>query len=172
MATEPRQATTVYLSYAQQDKALKQELENHLAVLRQTGQISLGGEREIQPGTDWAQTIDPRLSTADIVLLLLSADLLGSGYCSVAEVRQALARHRAGKALVIPMVLRRVDVTGLPISVFPCLPGDDKERWKPVMSWADRDEAWWKVIQGLRHAIATLQYWRGSESSSSQPGQP
>ncbi len=172
MATESKPITTVFLSYAQQDKGLKQELENHLAALQQSGQIAWWGEREIQPGTDWAQVIDPRLSTADLILLLMSADLLGSGYCSGAEVRQALERHSSGKALLIPIILRRVDVTGLPLRVLQALPGDDKDGWKPVMAWGDRDEAWWKVAQGIRQATEMLHYWRGKETSPSEQKQP
>lgn len=172
MTTESRPSIKVFLGYAQQDKGLKHELENHLAALHQSGQITWWGEREIQPATDWTQVIDPRLSTADLILLLMSSDLLGSGYCSGAEVQQALERHKSGKAFLIPIILRRVDLTGLPLGVLQVLPGDDKSSWKPVMAWGDRDEAWWSVAQGVRQATEMLHYWRGKETSLPEQEQP
>jgi hypothetical protein len=154
MATESRPTTHVFLSYAQQDQGLKQELENHLAALLQSGQITWCGEHEIQPGTDWTQEIDPRISTADLILLLISSDLLGSGYCSGAEVRQALERHASGKARLIPIILRYVDFEGLPLSTLQRLP----RTGKPVVTWKDRDEAWWDVAQAIRYATQRLHH--------------
>ena len=146
MTRESRPSTKVFLSYAEPDKGLKHELENHLAALQQSGQITWWGEREIQSAADWTQAIDPRLSTADLVLLLVSADLVGSGYCVGAEVHQALERDKSGKARLIPIIVRPVDWVELPFRKVFVLPGNAK----PVTAWENRDEAWWDVAQAIR----------------------
>jgi TIR domain len=156
METESKRSLSTYLSYAQKDEALKQEFEDYLAILQQARFISGWVARQVQPGMDWSQEVDPRLLTANLILLLVSVDLLSSGYCSGAEVRKALENHQAKKAFVIPIILRRVDLTGQLIGKLQTLPGDDKEFWKPVTAWSDRDEAWWKVDQGIRRVIIML----------------
>src|ERR1019366_9867640 len=93
----PKQPVSIYLSYAQKDEALKLEFEDYLAIMQQTGLISGWVERQVQSGIDWSQIIDPRLLTADLVLLLVSPALLASGYCSGAEVREAFERSKADK---------------------------------------------------------------------------
>jgi hypothetical protein len=156
MIIGPKQPITPYLIYVQKDEAFKKEFENYLTILQQTQHISGWVERLVQPGIDWSHVIDPRLLIADLILLLTSPDLLGSGYCSGAEVREVLNRHKLGNVRLIPIILRHVDLTGFPISVLQTLPGDDKELWKPIAAWSDRDEAWRKVDQSIRRVIANI----------------
>src|SRR5579859_7278438 len=110
MATEPKPPVAVYLIYAQKDEVLKQEFEDYLAIMQQTGLIAGWVERQVQPGTDWSQIIDPRLLAADLVLLLVSPGLLASGYCSGAEFREAFARNLTReKMALVPILLHYVN---------------------------------------------------------------
>ncbi len=159
MATEPKQSISVYLSSAQKDEALKQEFEDYLAILQQTGFISGWVERQVQLGTDWSQIIDPRLSAADLVLLLVSPGLLASGYCSGAEVHEAFERSKAGETRVIPIILRYVNLKGSPLEAIACIP-----RKGPISSWPDRSEAWWHIDQEIRYAVEDMTHnvkWSG-----------
>jgi hypothetical protein len=119
---------------------------NHLIALLATRRIELVGEREVMPGPDWTQEVDPRLSAANLVVMLLSADLLGSGYYAGAEMRQILERHRGGKVSLLAIFVRYVDVEGLYFSMIRTLPGGGK----PVIAHEDHDEAWWEVVQAIR----------------------
>jgi hypothetical protein len=73
MGMEPERPMTLYVSYSQKDEALKQEFEDYLVNLQQAQLISGWIERQIQPGTDWSQVIDPRLATAQLFLLLIKS---------------------------------------------------------------------------------------------------
>ena len=154
MTPEPQQPSSLYISYAQKDEDLKQEFEYYLIIMQQSGLISGWAERQVQPGTDSSQSIDPRLLTADIILFLVSPGLLATGYCSGAEFQEAFRRFEAGKAIIIPVPLRYVNWSGTPLatlqSVLP--PG------KPVSSWPDRYEGWKLVDQGIRHVIGRQRY--------------
>jgi hypothetical protein len=149
MAMGPKRPMTLSVSYAQKDEALKQEFEDYLVNLQQAQLIAGWVERQVQPGTDWSQVIDPRLQAAQMFLLLLSPSLLASGYCSGAEFREAFERFRARKALVIPILLHRVDLTGHLLGSLQCLP----RMAKPVSSWSEQNEAWWDVYQAIRRVI-------------------
>ena len=102
MVVEPIRPIKIFYCYAHEDKPLRDELGRHLGPLRRSEWIIEWYDQEIQPGTDWKQEINVHLDTADIVLLLISADFMDSDYCYGVEMQRALERHRAGEAHVIP----------------------------------------------------------------------
>jgi hypothetical protein len=149
MTRQPTHPVSVYLSYAREDEALKQEFEDYLSIMQQGQVISEWIERQIQQGTDWSHVIDPRLRGADLVLVFLSPRLLSSGYCSGAEAREMFERHARGEARVIPIILRNVNLAGSPFASVQSLPRNSV----PVSSWPMRDDAWWDIDQELRRVI-------------------
>lgn len=144
----------VFISYAHEDEPLRDELEKHLALLQRRELIATWHDRQVVPGMDWSQEIDHHLNTASLILLLISPDFLASDYCYGIEMERALARHQAGDARVIPIILRPVDWQGqgAPFAVLQCLPHDAR----PVTSWPNRDEAWLDVVKGIRRAVEEL----------------
>src|SRR5947209_11952633 len=144
---------TVFYSYAHADERLRKQLETHLGLLRQQGIIAEWHDRQIVPGTDWAQEIDTHLATARVILLLISPDFLASNYCYGVELRKALERDAAGEARVIPILLRPVaDWEKAPFARLAVLPTNRK----PITTWRHRDEAWADVARGIRRAIEHL----------------
>jgi replicative DNA helicase len=149
MAAGSKRPLSVFLCYAQKDEALKQEFEDYLAILQQNQLISGWVERPVQRGTDWSQTIDPRLLAADLILLMMSPSLLASGYCSGAEFREAFERNKTRrKAALLPISLYYVNLQGHPLEFIAFTPH------KPVSSWPERHDAWRIVDRGIRHTIA------------------
>ncbi len=122
----------VFISYAHKDRALRDELATHLSNLRTLGVINDWYDGDIVPGTEWE-----------------------SQYINSTELKQAIKRHEAGKARVIPILLRATDYEGAPFEKLQMLPTGAK----PVQGshWNYRDEAWQDVIKGLRVAIKDLQ---------------
>src|SRR5579863_1867747 len=142
----------VFYSYAHEDEALRAELEKHLSLLRRQGVISGWHDRQIIPGTDWAQAIDGHLESAAVILLLVSADFLASDYCYGIEMQRALERQQAHEAVVIPILLRPVDWHGAPFAHLQALPTDAK----PITTWRNLDEAFADVATGIRRAVEEL----------------
>jgi hypothetical protein len=110
----PPQAIKVFFSYAHADETLRDDLAKHLRLLERQGIIAGWYDRRIPPGDEWARAIDTHLQTAQIILLLVSADFLDSTYCYESEMQQAMARHEAGEAHVLPVILRPVDWKSAP----------------------------------------------------------
>jgi hypothetical protein len=69
---------TLFYSYAHEDEPLRDELQDHLAILERRGVIRSWHDRAIVPGHDWSQEIDQHLREADLVLLLISKDFIAS----------------------------------------------------------------------------------------------
>jgi predicted RecA/RadA family phage recombinase len=142
----------VFFSYSHKDEELRDELEKHLSILRRQGVITGWHDRRIGAGKEWEGEIDEHLNTADVILLLISADFLASDYCYDKEMRRALERHDAGEARVIPVILRPVDWEGASFGKLQALPKDAK----PVTDWPNRDKAFLDIARGIRTAVEEL----------------
>ncbi|HYV47227.1 MAG TPA: COR domain-containing protein [Myxococcaceae bacterium] len=138
----------VFISYSHKDEVFRNELETHLTLLQRQGLISMWTDRRIAPGDDWETSIDERIATADIVLLLVSADFLASDYCYRQEMSRALRRHEAGEARVIPIIIRDVAWKIAPFAELQALPPDEA-----VASAQNRDTAWRQVAEGIEAVV-------------------
>ena len=111
-----------FYSYSHRDEELRQQLENHLAILRRQGIITDWHDRKISAGREWEGEIDEHLNTARIILLLISSDFIASDYCYDVEMRRAIERHEAEEARVIPVILRPVIWEEAPFGHIQALP--------------------------------------------------
>jgi formylglycine-generating enzyme required for sulfatase activity len=136
----------LFFSYSHRDQDLRNELEKHLAALKRAKLIAIWHDRLIEPGKEWAKEIGSQLNTADIILLLVSADFINSECCWGVELERALARHDAGEARVIPVILRPCDWETTPFARIQVLPRDAL----PVSDWPSADKAFADVARGVR----------------------
>ena len=139
----------IFYSYAHKDKTLRAELGKHLATCRTRRVCEDWYDGDISPGDDWDSSIKEKLRTADFILLLISADFLNSKYIASVEIQEAMQRHQAAQARVIPILLRHCDFSGSVFSSIQALPSGAK----PVAAWPDQDEAWTDVVSGLKAAF-------------------
>jgi hypothetical protein len=136
----------LFISYSHRDEELRQQLDKHLASLKRQKVIEAWHDRKIEAGMDWAKQIDNNLNKADIILLLISPDFIFSNYCSEIEMEQAIKRHEAGEAIVVPIILEPCDWTWFPFSKYQAFPNNAK----PISTWTNVNEAFLDVIQGIR----------------------
>jgi TIR domain len=64
----------LFFCYAHPDKTLREKLDKHLSSLKRQYNLTTWSDHEILPGDSWQQTIQDKLSDADIILLLISPD--------------------------------------------------------------------------------------------------
>ncbi|HKQ04847.1 MAG TPA: toll/interleukin-1 receptor domain-containing protein [Blastocatellia bacterium] len=153
----PRIIRVFYINHPKDSKLL-QELEAHMGVLSRKGFISEWSESKGLAGDEKDRMIDDNLNSADIIVPLISADFFASRDCG-AEMKQAVGRHRAGEACVIPIFLRpfvwkeEEDLESLVI-----LPRDPKSINEPkaVSKWSDRNEAFVFVVKVICKVIERL----------------
>ena len=146
------QAIEVFFSYAHEDEELRDELAKHLKLLERQKVISAWYDRDISAGDDWKQEIEQRLNSADVILLLISADFLASDFCWGVELKRAMERHETVQARVIPIILREVDWKGAPFGKLQALP----KNAEPVTNWANSDQAFADIARGIRKAVSEL----------------
>jgi TIR domain len=139
----------VFFSYSHKDEALRDQLETHLAMLKNQGLIESWHDRRILAGAVLDEAIFGELEDADVILLLISSDFLASAYCFSKEMQRAMERHKDGTARVIPVILRDCDWKSAPFGQLMATPKDGR----PVKSWPDIDEALADVALQVRKAV-------------------
>jgi Zn-dependent metalloprotease len=155
----------LFYSYFHKDERLRDALATHLSLLKRENMIKEWHDRDIHAGEDWREAIDKNLEAADIILLLVSADFIASEYCWGKEMLRAVARHDAGEARVIPIILRDVDWSGAPFGRLQALP----KNAKPVVLWTHRDVAWADVAKGISKVAKALAANLPVEQTTSGP---
>ncbi len=143
-STIPRQ--NVFISYSHEDEAMKKQLDKHLIMLKRSDKINVWNDREIIAGEEWNEEIINELARAHIILLLVSADFNNSEYIWKKELAEAMKRHNAGTARVVPVILRRCEWKEMPYAKLQALP----QGGKPVSSFDDPDEAYTAIAAGIR----------------------
>lgn len=143
----------ILFSYAREDEALRDKLEKHLSSMKRQNRIVCWHDRNIRAGNSWNKTISTHLDTAQIILLLVSADFLDSDYCNSVEVKRALQRHQKGEACVIPIILRKCDWHKEKFAALQALPRDAK----PVVNWSNQDDALYDVAVGIKKVVEELE---------------
>ncbi len=139
----------IFCSYTDSDESWLCEMIKHLSLSTRQGLLTLWHHQHISPGSNWQQVIDTHLETADVILLLISADFLASDYCYGIEMMRALERHQRGEAQVIPILIRPVDWKHAPFAHLHTLPINTK----PLSLWEDKDAALADVSENLRRLL-------------------
>lgn len=146
------EAIEVFFSYAREDKDLRDELAKHLKLLERQKVIKGWSDNDITAGGEWKSEIEKQLNSAQIILLLISADFLASDFCWSVELERAMQRHEARESRVIPIILREVDWHTAPFGKLQALP----KNGEPVTNWANQDRAFTDIAKGIKKVVEEL----------------
>jgi WD40 repeat protein/DNA-binding XRE family transcriptional regulator len=166
--TETEMSIKVFISYSHADQDLRKKLEEHLSVLKYSGNIIIWHDQEIPPGANWNDQINTRLGEAHLILLLVSASFLASNYCWNKEVQTVLERHKTGTVRVVPIILKPVNWQHTPLGHLQALPTSAK----PVTQWADPDAAFDDVVRGIQALLEDLRTLLQKEAQGSKVDTP
>ena len=140
-----------FVSYSHVDKALTSELLKHLEPLRRMGIVEHWHDGDITAGKEWQTEISNQLTSADIVLLLITIDFINSEYCYDRELTAAVERHKAGQARIIPIIGRNCLWQDLPFGQIQAVLNG-----KAIASLPDRDDALTQVVKEIKAAAKEL----------------
>jgi len=150
----------LFIAYSRKDSAFLDELRVQLTPLERSGKAKIWYDGKIEPGVVWETAIRENLHSAEIILLLVSADAIASDYFYDKELADALARHAAGTARVVPLIVRPCVWQETRLGELQALPKDGKA----VTSWSDRDEAYADAVASLMRTIDGIQMERAAEA--------
>lgn len=156
--------TQIFIAYARKDVELLNQFRTHLRPLERADKVQVWYDGLIEPGAVWEAQIKKNLHAADIVLLMVSADAIASDYFYDKEVADALERHRAGAARVVPMILRPCAWYATPLAELQAIP----QNGKAVTTWADRDEAYADAAQSLLNIVNNIEQHKREQAEEEQ----
>ena len=94
---------TIFISYAHEDVEWKDRLVKQLNVLEAEGILDVWDDSEIGPGQDWNAEIERRIQSADVAILLISADFLTSKFIKANEIPPLLERRQRDGVTIFPV---------------------------------------------------------------------
>lgn len=112
----------IFIAYSRKDADFLDRLLTHLKTLERSNIAEIWCDKEIEIGKVWDDEIKQNLYSADIILLLISADFIASDYCYEHEMRIALKQHDKGESIVVPVILKRCSWELTPFARFQALP--------------------------------------------------
>jgi len=142
----------LFYSYSQKDEIFREELEEHLAILKRNSLLDDWHFRMIKPGEKWEDKTLGTLQSSDIILLLISSSFINSAYCYSKEMRIALNMHQEGKCQVIPIYIRPCNIKNAPFLYLQGLP----KNLTPVSEWRNRDKAWTEISTRIENLCVTI----------------
>ena len=147
----------VFISYRHANTRVLKDLRTSLGWLENSSQITVFDDRQILAGDDWDQVIKKALREADIIILVVTTDLMASPYCTHIELRQALERRAKEGTRIIPIIAEYCDWQSLPIVDIAALPKDEENNLKPLNKWrSDKDVALTQIAQHVRRNVERL----------------
>src|SRR3982751_6085536 len=105
MALSPSTRTKVFISYSHADKEWLERLKRHLKPLIRDGRLDCWDDNHIRPGDDWKQEIRNALDTAQVAVLLISADFFASDFIDENELPPLLAAALAKGVRILPVII-------------------------------------------------------------------
>ena len=153
------QAINVFISYSRADSDLLDRLRKQFSALERSGLVDTWYDGEIEAGSEWGNETVDWLHNSEIILLLISADFIASDHCYNTEMQLALQQHEAGKARVIPVILRECTWQYTPFANLKPLP----EGGIPVTNehWKTPDRALKRVVDTVAQLASSVKKQRG-----------
>lgn len=145
----------IFIIYAREDIDALKELKSQLIPVANHENLTIWYDGEILPGQHWDDEIKTQLGNANIILLLISKYFFASNYIQTNELNQALARHKAGEVLIVPIIVRACAwQDAFEVSKFQVLPFGGQ----PIFSkhWHDVDEAMTNVVAGVKRVVQQI----------------
>ena len=105
MAPSPSTRTKVFISYSHADKEWLDRLRRHLKPLVREGNLDCWDDTHIRPGDDWKQEIRNALDTAQVAVLLISANFFASDFIDETELPPLLDAAKAKGVCILPVIL-------------------------------------------------------------------
>jgi len=141
---------TVFISYSKSNVKQRNLLESQLKILKNEGLLEgVWHDRMIDPGNEWDDEIQKKLSEADVFIFLASSASLSTDYIINQEIPKALKLHEAGKTAVVSVILEACRWDRTDLGKLNALP----EKGKPLNTWKPVAGGWHSVANGLETVL-------------------
>ncbi|CAN5260159.1 toll/interleukin-1 receptor domain-containing protein [soil metagenome] len=128
----------LFISYSHYDADLLGELRVHLRPFERQGLFEPWFDGYLVPGDEFDSEVRQALAASDFIALLVTPRFLASDYCVDIEMEDAVARHQAGTARVVPIIAKPCAWKTTYLTKLLATPTDAV----PITKWPNAEEAW------------------------------
>lgn len=159
----------IFVSYSHRDARSLDEFRDAMRQFDLGDRVEILDDTTIQPGAGWADQVEKSLSSAQVLVLLISAELLASEFFYEVEFPQIINRFRRGDTTVIPVVLRPVVLPSelTQVQSYPLSGGSMAEQKDRYQTWIDVADAIVRVLSDLEGGD-----WRTTSKQKVAPDPP
>jgi len=140
----------IFISYSKHDNDYKDTLIKHLAGFREN--TVTWNDRDLLAGEEWDERIKQELQLADIVLYLVTANSMATGYIQNIELPIIEQRCKDGLCVLVPVIVDFCQWEKLDFAKYNALP----EKGTPVTNakhWVNENQAWLAVVKGIERLL-------------------
>lgn len=139
----------LYLSFVEEDLEAFRKFHKHLSLLEDRGLVEIWSKDKILPGENIDEEIKKQLNKADMVLFVVSIELLTDPDIRKLELKVALQRVKQQKAQILPILYRRCAWTLTDLGKFKPFPNNGRF----VDMWQNQDDAWTTVVEQIHELL-------------------
>lgn len=149
---ELKNTVNIFFAYVEEDNEWQERLDEHLAVLKSRGEITIWHKEMVLAGEGWEDAANKALYAADIILILVSAYFLASERQYEVEMKNALERHKQGSTIVVPIILSDCMWNLTELNKLQVLP-TNKIPITNLKHWGSTDAALANVANGINKVV-------------------
>lgn len=142
---------SVVLLYHPKDKEIRDKLSNHLSYLQRDGKAEFWDLSIILPGDDSLGVMKEKVSKADIVLCLVSSDLMADEEIYKDQIELSIYKADAGHCRFIPVRARAYNIEDTALAKYAPLPKDGK----PLVDsdWSSADSPYKEIAIEVANVV-------------------
>src|ERR1700761_5734231 len=142
--------TRIFVSYSHKDSRWVNERKLVLAPLIRDERIALWDDDEISAGMQWRGEIEAQLRTANVGVLLVSANFLASQFISDVELPVILKRAEQNTLRLLWVAVSPALVSQTPLTKFQAV--NDPNQPIDMLDKPQRMKAWVKIAEAIKDA--------------------
>jgi len=145
----------IFISYAEQDLNLVDELIVHLSILEKEKKINIWSKKKLSPGSEIDKETLKRFHSSNIILMCISPSYLSSTELWDSEIQKTIEKHQSKEIYIIPILLKSSQYRLTYLASLQPLPYNGKAITSSF--WNDyRDDAFSDICNGILDAVYHL----------------
>jgi nucleoside phosphorylase len=145
----PQNGLNLFYSYAPEDEKMSQDLRKHLVMLTVSRNGPVQELYANKIGVGLSNNAAALLEQAQIILLLISADFMATDDLYNKQLKKAFDLQKAGKAHIIPILLRPTELGESRLADVVILPRNKL----PISEWKSKDAAYTATVKEIKVVI-------------------
>ncbi|MEM6965827.1 MAG: TIR domain-containing protein, partial [Bacteroidota bacterium] len=144
----------VFVDYDKDDEKFKDDLVEHLNRLVGLGLVEVATPDTVRAGDVRKQAIENKLRTADIIIFIVTKNMIGSDQMMEVHGKIAMEQYQKGKAKILPVYTNSCFYQGSFLEqVDTFLP---EKGGSPIQNLSNPNDGWLKVVYGVLKTVAEI----------------